>query len=295
MGLYNHLREKESQSIFNQLSLKTRKRLHPIVLKAYALYNRLGGYSYKIIGDQRTNTTRPTIYAVTHVGKFDIQVVSEAIKDHCYVLTGDFEHLQGTGDAFALRLTGVFYFNEIIKADRQSVVQKMIAHLQQGGNLMYFPEGAWNLSPNLPLLPCYWGIIDVARNGGAIIVPIAANQYGKHFEFNIGNSFDVSLYGADDAGKAQAIDDLRDTMATLTWEIWERHPSLRAEIQAEEWDQYVEQRLKEWPGFSVPYIDGLTYRPKGITPPQEAFAHLRQLIPCKENAFLFRKNRIFKN
>lgn len=74
--------------------------------------------------------------------------------------------MQETIDAAFLALNGVFYFNEKVKEDRKAVCDKMIDHLKQCGNLMYFPEGTWNLSPNLPVLPCYWGIIDIARAGG---------------------------------------------------------------------------------------------------------------------------------
>ncbi len=67
----------------------------------------------------------------------------------------------------------------------------MIGHLRAGGNLMYFPEGTWNLSPNLPVLPCFWGIVEIAQKGNAIIVPVAAEQYGKHFKINIGCNLDI--------------------------------------------------------------------------------------------------------
>lgn len=56
---------------------------------------------------------------------------------------------------------------------------------------MYFPEGTWNLSPNLPVLPCFWGIVEIAQKGNAIIVPVAAEQYGKHFKINIGCNLDI--------------------------------------------------------------------------------------------------------
>ncbi len=46
--------------------------------------NQVGGFTYEIIRDKRIPTQRPVIFAVTHVGKFDIEVVSEAIKDHYY-------------------------------------------------------------------------------------------------------------------------------------------------------------------------------------------------------------------
>ena len=36
------------------------------------------------------------------------------------------------------------------------------------------------------------------------------------------------------------------------------------------------------------YIAGLIYKPKGVTDPKDAFAHLDKLIPSRENAFLLR-------
>lgn len=285
---YYRLREREERKLSSRLPPRIRRRLHGLLRGVYHLKNRLGGFTYAIVGDARVRTDRPVILSITHVGKFDIEVLSEAIPDHCHILTGDFEHLQGTSAALALRWNGVFYFNETVKSDRRAVSEKMINHLRQGGNLMYFPEGAWNLSPNLPVLPCYWGVIDIAKRGGAVIVPVAACQYGRHFDINIGQNFEVDVYGADPAEKARAISDLRDQMASLAWEIWERHPQSRVEIQANEWEDYIARRLEEWPGFTVPYIDGLTYRPKGVVAPREAFAHLERLIPCRENAFLFR-------
>lgn len=289
LDLYYKTRAKEENSFLGKLSLKTRKRLHSLILFIYKAKNRLGGFSFELVHDRRKETSQPIIFAVTHVGKFDIEVISEAIREHYYLLSGDYEHLQGTIDAPFLNVNGVIYFNERVKPDRRSASERMIALLQQGGNLMYFPEGTWNLSPNLPMLPCYWGIIDVARNGGATIIPVAAEQYGKHFVINIGANFDVTHYGTD---KKQAIEDLRDSLATLKWEIWEAQQLVhRADVKPEDWGNYKKARLKEWPGFSEDYINELIFQPKDVTATKEVFSHLKHLIPSQENAFLFAKNR----
>lgn len=142
--LYYRLRNKEENGILGKVSLKTRKHLHPMLLLVYKLKNRLGGFSFEIIHDGRKATDRPVIFAVTHVGKFDIEVISEAIKEHYYLLSGDYEHIQGSIDAPFLQLNGVIYFNEKVKEDRNAVTEKMINHLKAGGNLMYFPEGTQN-------------------------------------------------------------------------------------------------------------------------------------------------------
>lgn len=250
----------------------------------------MGGFSYEIINNKKTKTDRPIIFAITHVGKFDIEVISEAIKEHYYLLSGDFEHIQGIIDAPFLGLNGVFYFNEKDKNDRKAVSQKMIDHLKDNGNLMYFIEGTWNLSPNLPMLPCYWGIVDIAKKGNAIIVPVAAEQYGKKFVINIGENFDMNLFGDSLEDKSLAIDTLRDTLATLKWEIWESVSRLnRKDVTSDEWDKYVSDRYSEWPYFNDEYIANLIYKPKGVVTNEEAYAHIKKLVPKKENAFLFNK------
>lgn len=84
LDLYYCLREKEEHGFLGRMTLKSRKRLHGVILMIYKIKNRIGGFSFEIIGDKRIKTNRPVIFAVTHVGKFDIEVVSEAIQDHLH-------------------------------------------------------------------------------------------------------------------------------------------------------------------------------------------------------------------
>lgn len=291
--LYYQMREKDENCLLGRISLKTRKKLHWLVLLVYIIKNHLGGFTYEILQDKHTKCDNPIIFAVTHVGKFDIEVISEAIKEHYYLLSGDYEHIQGTADAPFLALNGVLYFNEKIKEDRMAVTEKMICHLKSGGNLMYFPEGTWNLTPNLPMLPCYWGIVEIAQKGGATIIPIAAEQYEKHFKINIGGNFDMNCFGNTPRDKVNAITQLRDVLATLKYEIWESEPQLHREcLHGDEWDRYIEDRFKEWPYFNLNYIDGLIYKPKNVVSPLVVYKHLEQLKPSRNNAFLFDK-RLF--
>lgn len=117
LELYYRLRLKTESSFFGRLSLRTRKRLHGLILSIYKIKNRLGGFTFELLHDCRTHTDQPIIFAVTHVGKFDIEVVSEAIREHYYLLSGDYEHIQGIIDAPFLNVNGVIYFNEKVTAD----------------------------------------------------------------------------------------------------------------------------------------------------------------------------------
>lgn len=313
--IYFELRKKEDNRFANKLSLKQKQRLHPILLLLYKLVNRLNGLSYEIINDRREKTNKPIIFAVTHVGKFEIQIVTEATREHAFLLSGDFEHLQGSFDSPFLALNGVFYFQKQIKSEGKSVTANMINHLKSGGNIMYFPEGAWNLSPNLPMLPLFWGIIDVARHGNALIVPIAVDQYGKHMKINIGNTFDVHNYEDNDNGKTNAINDLRDIMATLKYEIWETEAVIKRNcLENDYWFRYLIERFNEFPIISAElsekyahmesdfsskenayykynklYHNKMSFKPKQIVCAKDVFEHLNIIIPRIENAFLFNK------
>lgn len=98
LSLYYRLRKREEGRWYSRLSLRQRQKLHPLILFVYRAKNRLGGFTHEVLGDLRSKTDRPIIFAVTHVGKFDIEVVSEAIRSHYYLLSGDYEHLQGIVD-----------------------------------------------------------------------------------------------------------------------------------------------------------------------------------------------------
>lgn len=289
LELYYKLRDKNESKFYSKLTLEQRKKIHKYILAIYTLKNKLGGFTHEIIKDEREKTARPIIFAVSHVGKFDIEVISEAIKEHYYLLSGDYEHIQGIVDEPFIGLNGIFYFNEFVKEDRKLVSEKMISHLKENGNLMYFIEGTWNMTPNLPMLPCYWGIVDIAKKGNAIIVPVAADQYGKHFKIRIGKNFDMSSYGDDVQEKTRAITDLRDTLATLKWDIWETEYTERKNIKDDEWEKYVEARFKEWPYFNLEYIDRLIYKPKDVVDSKNVYGFVKTMVPNKNNAFLYDK------
>ncbi|MCI8548469.1 MAG: hypothetical protein HFJ38_06235 [Bacilli bacterium] len=318
LKLYNKLREKEEQMWWHQLTKEQRDKLHPLVLTVYKIKNRIDGFDCKVIKDERKRKfisimqeknikklqiswktfekkqkeeKRPVIYVLTHVGKYDIQVVSEAIKKHYTLLSGDYEHIQGTIDAIFLGINGVEYFCEIDKEERKTIQPRMIQDLQNGIDLMYFIEGTWNMTEELPVIPAYWGVVDVAKKGNALITPIACAQYDKRFKTNIGEYFHMEDYGEGTKEKTRGITDLRDELARLNYEIWEtEEPLVRSEIPDNYWEDYCQARFAEWPYFNHEYINKLVYKPKGVTKRDEVYEPVKKLEINKKNAFLFYKN-----
>lgn len=287
--LYYCLRQKEENSPVGQLTLRQRKLLHPLIRAAIKASAILNGFRFQIISDRHTSIQRPIIFAATHQGKFDIELLSSAISTHMYLLTGDYERIQGTPNAFLLGINGVFYVNEADKKDRALVKEKMINHLQSGGNIMYYPEGNWNITESLPVHPCFWGIVEVARRGNAVIVPVAMERYDKHYEINIGENIDLNNPPFNTFDRVEAIRMLRDTLATLKWEIWERHNITHEQAIQADWDSIIDARLAEWPNFDRSCLERMLFKPKNIVIPENAFAHLEIITPSIENAFLFNK------
>lgn len=309
--LYLEKREEEENRPLNQFSLEERRLLHKYILATYKTIDRISGISYEVISDRRpkeylssdvkkfdSDGRRPIIYVPTHIGKNDIQAISEAIKGHYYLLSGDFEHIQGGVNAPFLAVNGRYYFNEWLKDQRQSIPQQMIDHLKNGGDLMWFIEGTWNMSENGILLPAYWSIVPVAQESNAIIIPIAVEQYdykianripirtGNHFKINIGAPFDMNVFGKSNEEKIAAINLLSDTLATLKYEIWcTEQVQRRNSLDMNYWKKFKEKRYREWPYFSDEYISDLTFKPKMIL-----YDGTKQVISKPDEVFIPLKN-----
>ena len=291
---YMKCRNEYDKSFLANLSHRARLIMHPLLWFLIKCKNKLSGFKIVRINTKIEKTNRPIIFSITHIGKFDIEICAEALKKHFYLLSGDFENVHGTSDGNFIELNGIIYLNKYDKEDKTHSKEKSISILKQGGNIFWFPEGIWNLSPNQPVLPIPFGIIEVALKSNAVIVPVAIEQYDKEFRINVGSNLYVETYLEKYQDERQlklaAINDLRDTMSTLKYQIWETLPqNERQNIPNDYFDTFVNARLKEWHGFTYADVHAREFLPKGVTEPVEAFAHLKTLKPIRNNAFLFNK------
>ena len=55
--LYYKTREKDEHSFLGMLSLKTRQQLHKIIFLIFIIKNRISGFTYKVIKDERKKLT----------------------------------------------------------------------------------------------------------------------------------------------------------------------------------------------------------------------------------------------
>lgn len=268
--------------------LSVRRYLHYVLLFILSIRQKLTGIQIEIMSDRRTRTQKPIIYACTHIGWDDIEVAYCALQDPSWLLLGDPRELYRNFDGLMLWINGVIYCDTSYKQDRYISKENCVKLLQQGGNLLIFPEGAWNVSKNLPVMKLFTGAAEMAIRTEAEIVPVAIEQYGKKFVVNIGANIGCSNYELNQ--KQDLTDLLRDAMCTLKWEIMEKYAvDSRSNISPNYWDDILAGIETQMNGsYDLEDIEITRYHDKRVTEPDAAFEHLRHLIPCRENAFLFR-------
>lgn len=198
------------------------------------------------------------IYAVNHSRKFDIPYVCEALNRHCYVLVGK-QRLKSI-DRMFFHINGVIWVDRKDRENRHKSSIVMEKMLNNGTNIVMFPETTWNIEPSLPMLPLRWGIIDIERNSHRPIVPVVL-EYTDNCCYV---SFAEPMYITESDDKKQKIDELRDTMATLRWEIWEQPPHVsRRDICGDEWEKEVKRILEEYPEYDYDYEQSCILRKNG--------------------------------
>lgn len=240
---------------------------------------------YKVIIEEPCHLLqdKPVIYAVNHFCFADTPIMGRITPKRSYILLGK-QRLRFS-DWLYFMLNGVIFVDRKDKEDMAASKQAMSAYLNKGRSIVMFPEGTWNLTENQLMLPMKWGIIDIAKETGAQIIPTVLEYDREQKKCFV--RFGAPLTFSPEDSKADAIVTLRDTMATMRWEFWERNGTFsRADLSMDAERKQLFYSVEEYPPINWEYENSCIYHP--YTKPQDAFSHLNQLISCRENAFLFR-------
>lgn len=239
-----------------------------------------------VFGNQKKYKGR-VIFACTHIGENDLENIYESLHRGCWWFVGDPCVLYKDISGLLLYLNGCILLETSDKDDRHIAYLRAVELLKSGGSLMIFPEGARNGSKNLPVMPLFPGTAKIAMETNTKIVPIAIEQYDKRFVVNFGTEiFPEKFYDS-----VELTQELRDALATLKWEIWEREGLFSRDDLPENFgEQFIkmfEKRLQPWD--TLESVERTRFHTKAEIEQKNAFAHLDKLIPCRENAFLWNK------
>lgn len=286
---YRELRKYEYDNNKPIKGIKTRKKLYKFLSLLLKINRMIQKQQLIILNDQSNNTDKPKIYAVTHVGRYDIEMAIEGVKESAFFLMGDPGSVYKSFDGVLLKANGTIFFDTDHKTDRNICKENCIKVLENGGNILMFPEGAWNITENEIVMQLYDGAVEMAIKTGADIVPIAIEQYGKKYCMNIGEN--ISYDKTKEYNVKLEKRRLRDDLASLKWEIWEKYSErvIRKEMNSNAKEEYLESVMSETEnGYTVDEINRTKFHDKNINPPEQVFEHLANINVNKKNIFLFK-------
>ena len=273
---------KEKRLTDSSFAIWLRTRIYPITMllsKTKVKYKIIIENSYIFAKDKQI------IFACNHSAFPDIPIALRAVKRHCYTLIGK-QNLAFVDKIFFF-LSGAIWLDRKSKENSAYTKERLIAYLENGKSILWFPEATWNLTDNLLMLPMRWGIIDVAQQAGAQIIPMALdyNREKKICQVCFGEKLDAEIF----ADKQRGINTLRDAMATLRWEFISRKSAKRRDIDMKKEESSLFEVVLDYPPLDWDYEKSCIYRRKDVVDSVEVFSHLKVISPKMQNAFLFNK------
>ncbi len=294
---------------------KAQKYYFPLTQFLLRIITLFGGESISFLNKKiiMTPKGRPIIFANTHKFKPDVEKIAISINKPSALIASDFinSYKNISGWYFGTRPT--VFVDPYDKEDKNYSYKMMVRYLKEGYDFMIYPEAVWNLSENRIVLGTFLGTVKAALETNAVIVCTAIERYGKKYIINRNGYFDPMLIlkkhtdkSFDELSSAPECTDLlkiiliecnkelRDTMATLSFEIWEDHANkfgmtTRSELPANYWETFVNSLTAEWPGYKMSDNVEQRYHSKSEIEQEQIESDLANIRPTMQNAFLFNK------
>lgn len=297
--------------------IHVRKTIAPLLRLLYRIKTQ-----YKIKIDHcepLPHSKKGRIFAINHRQSDDIVLGANVAKQSAYIVFGNKELALDTTNGLGLWAYGLIMLDRDNKTNRHNTYNKMKYVIEHGGNIIIYPEGYWNLNDNGEADERHgadghnsesWliqdfniGIFRLSMETGCEIVPTVLHydEYGKKMCYGCrGKPFTVET--CNDIYEKK--DKLLTIMRTMYYELMEKYSSYErkklehgGQTVCEQWAVLKKELLKacdiELINYRLDLADEkMIGKAKVVNPVityNEAFAHLDRLIPCRENAFLFRK------
>ncbi len=265
----------DPDKMISKTSIRIRKILHPILLRLLPAFMK-----YKQVIERKTEIPQePVIWCPTHCFEDDIAASIGAAR-HAYILFGSIPAFLNSFDGIGAYVNGVVICNRKVKSSKRAATEASMRLLDMGMDLILFPEGVWNKTPDKLLLDFWPGAYRLAKETGCKIVPVIHYLADPHKKYD-GNMIHtviadpISMDGLDER-EGQAL--LRDTMATWYFYLMEKYgQSTREELldgfetADDAWESYMEMHTG-----CVRYYDReielcADYRPKQIVRPEDVW------------------------
>lgn len=230
------------------------------------------------------------IFASTHYFNEDIIAGMAAIDRSAYALIGTTDQVDNNPLMYAAWLYGLIYVDRNDPESRKQSVLKMEKVLNNGSSVIMFPEGGWNNTENLLCQRLFAGPYVLSQLTGKKVVALSTFSDPESDTIHVMASDPIDMTNM---SKEEALELLRDTMATMMYEEIEKYstPYERSKYYEDIHMQHMESRRKEYlkeKWTRDVWDEELTvYKPKHITTAEEVRASLDNVHIDEKNAYIF--------
>ena len=284
--LINYLYRSPEKTV-SKFGIQIRKIINPLIRFAMPFTTKT---KLKVLRRADIPDNRPIIFAATHGFKEDIIDTLITVNRQAYILIGSLSQVFKSSEGIAAWLAGTILVDRSNKESRINSKAKMVRVLNLGGNIIIFPEGTWNKSPNLMSNGLFPGVYDIAKATGALVAPVATHREEKYVYAILDDVFDITQFD-----RQTGITILRDKFSTLRYEMMDKYSRAKrdefpfADKADAYWKKYIDDLMAEVEFYDYEEELHTKFIDKNIIEYSQAFEHLNNIKPNLQTAFLFNK------
>ena len=283
--LARNLHSCDPMKMVTQTGICVRRLVHPVLMLLLPLfmeYKQVFESKNALLGidvpDAPPELDGAAIWCPTHCFKDD--VAGSIAAHHGWIMFGSFPTFFNTLDGLGAYVNGVVLCNRKVKASKTAAMEASKRLLNMGMDLILYPEGVWNKTPDKLILPVWPGVYRIARETGCKIVPVIHYLADPHkkYEGNVIHTVVADPISMESLSEQEGLELLRDTMATWYFLLMEKYgQSTRKDVlngfetADEAWEDFISMHTA-----AVEYYDKeaecfADYRPKHIARPEDVW------------------------
>lgn len=240
--LLTRVKKSSPETFASNFGFRVRKCLHSMLRPILRIAS---GRSIHVESYPNLERNQPYIFVSTH-GFVDDVITNYAVIDRsAFMLVGTPDQVEHNPLMYASWLCGMVFVDKVNEQSRKDALEKMVRVLENGSSVIVFAEGAWNNTENLLVQPLFASPWILSQRTGCKVVPIAMYQEYKKKDIWYHAGEPMDLVGMK---KRDALNKLRDAMATLTWNLIVKHSTVlkREDLGLEPRLDYIDMRMQEY-------------------------------------------------
>lgn len=312
----SYLMSNDVEETLSKNGIRIRKVFSPLLRMIYLTQTK-----YKLIREpyHTGKEKNGKIFIINHRQADDIVLGANAVNEHAYIVFGNDKLVLETSSGLGLWANGMIALKRDSKESRKSTYDKMKYVLENGGNIIIYSEGYWNLdddgitdgihASDAHNSECWLiqdiniGAVRLAKETGCPIIPtiLHYDEIGKKRCYS--KKGKTIYVGKEDDIFAKK-DEVMEEMNTVYYSLMEKYSSYkRADLESdgislrEKWIALKKELID---ACAIPSIDyeldlldekriGKAKVSKPVVTNEEAFRHLDEIEINASNAYLLSK------